>query len=985
MTKTKYSGPCLVAIVALSGCTTTGLYDVPDCGDSNEAPLFAETLLPSSDDHLIRFVPPEGGDVCVTIKRLGALDNSHEAGQTVRLRVGPDPLVRALAGGTEVELEYGERDWRRDSTFFAVQLSSNREQVLRINTQDVAVYIEGIQRLFPGDPDFEFPEVPPFGNPPFDFGPPLNGGGTSATQSIKVPEISCSGRLFGFDHPLRFGPNGEAMPDRPEIHRRARVMCEAVWKIEYPNRRPVWRRQSGRGTFTDADGAFTASIPESRITVPQGFNLDVTLQRVEPHCVPIELCGYESGPDYSAAGPGLYVEAVVAGDGHFEADIVDVLELVANGPQAADFQLMLGARLITNATSHPGRNDKPFIIHEQIDVHNEEHTRFFVWGLSGQPVRLKWLEWQNGFKERTGDPRTEPCSFEDAQVCLPYGNDCNPSMCDSDDVACLEYKMLQTLLEAGYDVWIVDNLRGEADITHAAATAPLLYQKILNFGGPLPGPAAEPLPNPDLPVVNTHPQDLADYDLKVAQFLDELEQDDAPLTSNLAAEFLNANAMPSGPIATEPQSGARRAIVAGYSLGGVLARIGLRMWETREHFPHTVIRDQRDRPIEIATAQDVFIEEPGDKIALYVSIDAPHLGARVPVAVQAHLHRLKHTIDSIGDFTGTATAQVNKAVKELTATPARQIMQQEINPLYRNNSLGCFNPDEPDISTCTVTSLEPDVQSRLSEVESTLFKARWIDVISGLEPRTRHGLPATVPSLGFSNGALADLRPVASREVASIRWHLTRGAPDKRHRLCDERDGNIWGSDCIGFNNESRPLPGFQPEGGQWNNICRRITSQPISLAVGSCSKGIGSCYADKVGVELQKVTIDYRMRSRFKNGELVEGTGFPTLVPTKSALLQDDNGNVSSAWRDAQWQLSSQYHTNFDNNMCRVLLFHADGAFDDDADGWHACDNALLIADCRDGGRRPGRLLNPDDATVSEAWCDTEPDDESIHPGSAP
>lgn len=960
----------VVATFSLSGCASLGLYDVPECAMSDEEPIFAQLLRPSAEEQIIRFVPPDGGDVCVTLKRLDTFEGVVAPEQPVELSVGPEPAIRALVGGRIVELDYGERDWRKDNAAFAVRLAPNVEQTLRIRTGNSAIMIEGIHRMFPPGVDELLPDIPPYGNPPFDFGPPFDGGGVPATQSISLPALTCIGRLRGFEHPLRFAPNGGDLPGRPEVRRTARIICDAVWRIDYPGpRRSVTRRQSGTWTDTDPDGVFSAEVAADVVKVPAGFNLDIKLERIEPRCFPAEICGFENRADPAAAFPDLFIESVEAGNNVFDVDIVDVLDLVANGPEAAGFHLMLGARLISNATSHPERNDKPFIIHEQIDVHNEEHTRFFVWGLAGQPVRRQWLDTQYGIEERYSEPAVEPCNFDPAQVCLPFRENCNPSICDTDDnVDCLEYKMLQTLLESGYDVWIVDNLSGASDITHAAAAAPLLYQRILNFGGPLPSEPGQVLPVPDIPAENV-PLDIAEYELALERFLGELETNGTPLTADLASEFLRANATPERPVATEPQSGARRAIVAGYSLGGVLARIALRMWETKDSFPHPVIRDQLDREVQLSTAREVFMEAPDDKIALYVSIDAPHLGARVPVAVQAHLHRLKFMLDQIGGLSGGATTQVNKAVIELTATPARQTMQQEVNPLYKDNSLGCFNPHDENVSTCIVTSLEPDIQSRVWDTESVLFRARWLDLISDLPPRTRDGLPATIPSLGISNGAIGDVRPVQSRQVADIKWNINNYF-DRHHYLCDEQSGNEFGFDCAGLpgNIVYRPQPGVQPEGGQWNGICRRITSQRVYKPIYPF-------------IELREVAINYRMRKLFENGEPVEGTGFPTLVPTKSALFQDDNGNVSSAWRDAQWQQTSQYHTNFDNDMCRVLLFHADGAFDADQDGWPVCDRSLRIGDCRAGGRRPGLLLNPNGAVEDEAWCDAEPDDADVHP----
>ena len=136
--------------------------------------------------------------------------------------------------------------------------------------------------------------------------------------------------------------------------------------------------------------------------------------------------------------------------------------------------------------------------------------------------------------------------------------------------------------------------------------------------------------------------------------------------------------------------------------------------------------------------------------------------------------------------------------------------------------------------------------------------------------------------------------------------------------------------------------------------------------------------------MKVRGIEVTYPMQSRFDdNGRLKEGTGFPTLVPTNSALLSDARGRPSPRWRDTLWQSQSEYHTNVDNEICRMVLFHADGVFDDDKDGWPTCDDNITIARCEDGGRFPGNKLASGPLDPMRAPCDCRPNDPTSHPGA--
>ena len=959
----------VIATLIIHGCASTSpsvKSEYVDCDLHEGTVVFSEMFVANGDEQSIAFDAAGGDEVCFTMRRLDRQNVPAPEDGGVRVSIGPDDRVAALVGGTTLEIEYAADEWREDQVSFSTQVPPGVEQQFKFQSQDVDVLIEGIRRSFPPIPD----DVPP--DQPGDDGPGVGGGGARTT--IDVPEVVCTGRLMGFENPMRFEHPELASHGRPEIHRMARVGCAAYWRVHYtfgPSElHKVTAPHEEAGFFTDAEGSYSATVPASTIQVRTSGPVDAVLERVEPHCVPAELCGHEFRPDPEAPLANIPLDAVASGENEANVDIVDVLDLVSDGHQAAGFQTLLGARLISKGRTHPERNNKPFIIHEQLDVHNEENTEFVVWGFSGQPVRKNFWDPEQ-LESRRVDPRYEPCEFNNRQICLPFTENCSPALCSSDDYSCLEEGILQVLLDNGYDVWIVDHLKGDADITHMAAAAPLLYQQILNFGGPLGSSGLiVPIPFPMDEFNQTIATAAVSEQRERERFMRSLVAEGRVLTREIAGEFFNRNALPLPPVATEPQSGDRRAIVAGYSMGGVLARIALRLWETRDDFPHVFIKDQDDREIVVTTKSSVFMEEPGDKIALYVSLDAPHQGARVPTAVQAHLFRLEYMLNNTPGISYTARAQADRAIFEISSPPSRQLLQQSIDSNLKYDPLGCLRPNSlfKKVTNCTVTSWESDVTDRLTTQDSTLFEGRWAAAISELSPQSRHGLPATIPAIAFSNGTLASTREVSSQRVANIDWYINN-FPDKTHRLCDEADGLSATGSCSSD-------AGLQPEGAQWNSICRRITSQNIYYEA-----------ADLIvtGVELKRVGIDYDMRARFDGQQPVPNTGFPTLIPTKSALIQDNNGAVSTAWMDAHWQPQSQYHTNFDNEMCKVLMFHSDKALglDEDGDGWPACGTGVSNDRCSLGGRRPGLLMEPDVTADGGSWCDCAPNDPNVHPGA--
>jgi hypothetical protein len=122
---------------------------------------------------------------------------------------------------------------------------------------------------------------------------------------------------------------------------------------------------------------------------------------------------------------------------------------------------------------------------------------------------------------------------------------------------------------------------------------------------------------------------------------------------------------------------------------------------------------------------------------------------------------------------------------------------------------------------------------------------------------------------------------------------------------------------------------------------------------------------------------VDFPMRpTLLPGGGIAPNTGFPTFVRTSSSLLTNAADQLPDTWRDAFWQAQSQDHARFDEEHCRFMLYHLDGALRGDRDGYPPCAVLDPGLSCLDGGRSPGRLLGA-------GTCDCQPDDPLSYPGA--
>lgn len=906
-------GPVGRAVVALYGlifvsaCSTYGPVLESECAASG-APILTQRIEPSLHETTVNVRSKNPKAVCIelAVKPHRTDDDRAVDVESISMRTGFEGAVSSILGGGR--LEQSERLVPAATGGRVQMLASPQSWLQAGGRSQLDISIGGRDR----DAWIRVYDIPDLNLPPDD--PPGDG---DFVVGFDIPEFSCNGRLKGFDDSLLFA---DAPPRRNIERSGVHVYCEAKWAVPGKSR-PVTLTTAS--VQTDEEGQFTATfLPTqfvSRLTVARPRLLEITAVCVPP------LCGKEAirppfvvGVDYEAVADAYTV------------DVLNVLDMVTPGHASDGY--FLGARLISSANEHPELNDKPFIVHEQLDVLGVERTSFLAWGFAGQPMRRSF---ENNVGEVFNiDPDTQPCEIDvEEQICLPFTEACNPRQCldvDSNgnstsngNTRCLEYPMLQAMVDAGYDLWLVDHLRGDEDITHTVAGVPLLYQLIANYGGPLLGPLPTIVPYP-LPDPRTF--EMADVDITPqspngiyvpSDILNRVEQE-------MLAE------LPSTTVPPDPQRGNRKLIVSGYSLGGVIARMGLRYWQLIRNFGG--IRDASGSQLIPALDSRVLMEPVDDVVALYVSIDAPHRGVTVPPALQAYLLRLGSFLDSATSIELTFEQQqmINNAIRELDSLPVRQSTPIHAS-LKADESLNCFTENGLKIffgsNDCTI---EPsDISDRVDSTTWNAFSATWLQGINQREPESTAGMPADIPAIAVSNGAAQTGRPLDTREIAHVVFNINNSS-DLNHRLRDVEP---------------------QPSGSQWNNICRRLRT------------------VDLDGGKVREVRVNYPMRKRFSDSGAPEAeSGFPTLVPIQSAF--NSGGTQTNIWLDQVWQGNSEYHTNIDNRVCATVLFYADGVHDETHTGPLVCRPHSPSASCLDGGRRPG---NRGEAQIS-SLCNIVP-----------
>ena len=797
------------------------------------------------------------------------------------------------------------------------------------------------------------------------------------TTDIPIPdgvtfpdEQTCSGRLRGFAHPLGF--HGQ------ETMKRANVVVDCVM-VFVSSKNTEQRKEFARAACemnpfnevaceaardsarvavvargrTNSDGTFSVTITKDHFEEQGIYSGIASAAQLRTECHAYE-CGYEARGDIRGSletlpnGSIRNADNWIPNDGNPDSfsgmDIVNVLHLVVPavpGPQLNDLtlelvrdtysargrpqdpkessQALLGARLLSNGQGAQ-RNDLPVIIHEQIDVLNIEHTNFMIWGLSGQVIELqgKGVKFPPHGCDRgavKGNPEIEP--YRQCELSEP---DCNPTLCDKGDVRCLAYPLLQRLLNDGYDVWLVDNLQGRRDVMEVAVQGPALYETISRYS-------------------------------------------EVPTGIDISGDVV---------MSREP----KRVAVAGISLGSVLARTALKLWEKRENLPDG---------LRVATAPlDIPTAPVEDRVALYASIDAPHLGLRIPLSLQAYIRDLPD-IDE----------DVKRLKTRLNALPTRQFVADWVD---NNVLLGCFNqgPDfnpRKDIRKCSVNHEELYQYTNREKFTDFFFRSVVLLDKSSEDPlgRMADGLPNLVPSIAISNGIYPQ-KPIDAGLDVVLNLKLKRsifgfGVSDNNHWILDSGQIGDIGQD----------LPSnHQPGGSGFDGVCRAFrTSEsqgaPVKgavygfgagalaggLAGGPLGAGIGGL-AGLIGGTLTAkgtVSINVPMSPGGKVGDGFKGKAYPTLVPTRSSLLQLTGQSAPSpTWRDffaPNARQKPRRHTAFENDQCKVLLYHLAGTMKGDKDGKPSCNAEILQADCRDGGMMPGIRLQTAGLAFPFQQCD--------------
>ena len=968
----------LLVLIALSSCSIITPHPT-DSIELVETKLLTEKLSSSLAERVIQITPPGPGtlEISFSVKPsdLEMINNvNYEVGEPIiELRITEpfNPKVQAKTGSTELAMRIASEQMPRDGTPITVSLNIDGS-VLNIGIRNPLT-----------SADFDI-----------DYEPPRP---DKTTIELPVNPIVCNGSLFGFLHPFRFEEQG--FSSRPKIYRAGvgvRCVAEYVYNLrgkQYPIIiKSEYKRTDSQGNYevTIAPKIVSIFIEKIQPNVPI-FIPDPILAKISAECISKE-CGFEAfGVPESVKVPASQVSS------NYLSHINNVLDLTVSGPAAPAIifsgetilpnRPLLGARLITNGKSLQERNDHPFILHEQIDVLDRESTQFLAWGILGQPVHTT-RKTLNG-EIIDADPRKDPCNLdaskEGKQLCVGGTEDCNYHVCNTGDVICLGYGMLQVLLKEGYDVWLVDSLSGETDLLRQAAAAPVLYQNILNYGGPLGGPLMnDPLLNSSAAVsIRANIDDSAtpeEFPINNA-YLNSLWPEFASDQEKLEMIRPSLPSLPS----IFPQSGDRKIIVAGYSQGGVVARTALLLWKQKNSLPMLGIKDFMDEPLTLSTDRNVILEQIESKVDLYVSIDAPHRGSTIPASLQAYFQRIGQVIAGTDLISEEDKEVAFDALKELNAPPAQQLVLQRVNS---SKDFGCWdvnsNGELKSGDSCTIIAQEVIDANLVSSDEAQNFQ----DItLSTLDPSAMSdGLPDGIRSIALANGGFDD-HNVRSGVILNVKFDI-KNTFDKHHRLCANEA-------ATGF-----CFHRFQTGGAQWNGICQRIgdisvgknlgnfgewtkqacwSKTTIETALLSCPIGWTIGLFEGFDAKLRNIKFTFPMSAELDvNGKTKEGTGFPTLVPTESALLGDGNGNPSPGWYDAYWPDNNLFHTNIDDEMCKFIMFHLDASVGGDGDGFPACGIQSERLECSKGGRKAGRLIN-NQADV----CDCDDDDPSVYPGA--
>lgn len=213
--------------------------------------------------------------------------------------------------------------------------------------------------------------------------------------------------------------------------------------------------------ISNADGTFSIEFSQADFAA-QGIRKEKSIERILTRCMG------------SACGILQKEQAVSRREDADSVNILDVTDVVMGD---------LSARLVTNAragNSVDGKvhviNDLPVVIHEAFDPLGEDSSEYMVWLLGGQATDER---------NEDGNLAQDRC-LELQRPCIPYKDGCRwEPICETLNgfVRCRQANILKTMLDAGYDVWLVDH-HGDFPPTEVARRSPLLYQQIWQYPTP---------------------------------------------------------------------------------------------------------------------------------------------------------------------------------------------------------------------------------------------------------------------------------------------------------------------------------------------------------------------------------------------------------------------------------------------------------------------------------------------------------------------
>ncbi len=697
--------------------------------------------------------------------------------------------------------------------------------------------------------------------------------------------IDCGGRLKGFD-------------DRPYVDQpRRSIKREGVWtectaEYELDRRwsvttlfnmriRDKIRTRVSAAAYTNENGWFSATIP-SRSIQAAGVSPDDELLGVESDCIYAGDCGVDrvgthvQNPDHAwwlpiNNVPDMAVSGLVA-------------RLITTEPMPEPPKFSLG-----NTTSisygwsgglwNWAGNDLPIVVHEPFDPLLEDGTDGVVWALGGQPTDYSK-------PNKPSKIRESACDGVIRGVCFPRKNQLFPI--EDPHPSCEWSPSCPSSLDD-------PTARFRCEGTNVLS---ILLEK-----------------GYDIWIVDHVREDPTVLELATR----------APALYQMVADY---------PVREWFGRTNRKLGVVGVSMGAVVARTGVRLWELQDEL------DRLSPESELQLARrDLIRDSAEDRVALYVSYEGPHRGSELPLSFQALVK--DRNVRSRLNFS-----------QLLSSKSAEQLTVPFVQPGFNT---GCVAGDgKPDDCTLRPGDIPSGYQT---EFEAALLAFQSIEVLDALDslpprpvlgenlpPMRRDGIPKRVPAITVSNGELQAGSRQPSGKFAEL--HL-----DTKALGVDI----FWPDETVNLHDS--PMP----HGSTLSQICR------LEELETSGGNWLGSG----------------KLRTRVLRA--------PTFVTTGSSLHLDTVDNTASRvelpyrWHDALYQFETASHFNIDDRQCQFLVYHIDGQMRGDRDGFPAC--RPEATSCASGAVIPGAVLSEDHISAPNHgdWCDADDSDPRVFAPAVP